>query len=108
MTTVAMTSPSPLRLSMYPQPFIRRSAALSNAPAASRSCKADREIGGLIEPDVAIAHLQKREAGRRRCARVADQTYGMRDATADSPQDAGSSPDHAFEGVAAAEVGMIF
>jgi len=60
-------------------------------------------IGRLIESDMAVAHLQKREARRLGRQSLADQSDRVRHAAADGPQHPGARPNHAFEYLAAAE-----
>ena len=56
----------------------------------------------LVEADVAVAHLQKRESSGFGGKRVADQSDRVGNAAADGPEHPGSRPDHAFQHITAA------
>ena len=60
-------------------------------------------VGRLVEADMAVADLQEGEGGGFRRLRLAEQAERFRHAAGDCPQNAGARPDHAFEGVAAAD-----
>src|SRR6476661_194780 len=60
-------------------------------------------VRGLVKADMTIAHLQEHESSGFCGKRVADQSHGVRHATTDAPQHAGTRPDHAFQHLAAAQ-----
>src|ERR1700722_16944377 len=57
----------------------------------------------LVKADMAIAHLQEREALGLRCKRIADQPHRVGDAAAHGPKHPGTRPDHAFQHFPAAQ-----
>ena len=74
---------------------------------ASRSVAQRIGICGLVEADMAVAHLQEAEAGLGRSFGFAEQAACNGDAAAHGPEHAGPGPHHAFEGVTAIKADII-
>ena len=66
-------------------------------------------IGGLVKAHVAVGDLQKCESrsGHLGCRRAVEQPERLRHAGAHRPQNTGSSPNHAFEGMPAADAAVV-
>src|SRR5215469_12685598 len=60
-------------------------------------------IGGLVEPDMAVADLQERKAAALRGLRLAHNSERVRDAAGNGPEHARATPGHAFQDLASVE-----
>src|SRR5262245_42767108 len=64
-------------------------------------------VGRLVEPDMAVAKLQKGQPARFSGHCLANEAQGTRRAPGDGPYNAGSGPSHAFQNLTSAYAASV-